>query len=370
MQNQSATTLALLALTGALVGGVALAPHTAPTAPAPLAAVAPASPIQIARPFPRAVVRESVPIRLRDFPRGGYVAVFIDGRFVTAQALPRSRAQAVYVWDTKAGYADPDDPNTTREFRDGAHVVTVTVYGRQSEVIGSDSVRVQLANKIALPAGQGIRLSYPWRVNLALRYQRRTDLTASSTGDVAGTPGQSVQQSLLRYRRTVENATGGQYLIRDALVPVDRAGARSRPFVSYVSTRSQVQPLDGFRALYRVVDSQGRVLSTLQSQNSAASLGFSLPVLPARRVSVGAHWQSPVQATLDWTSPYPARLRATGTLEGFEWQDRYPTAKIRETYTGPAFFRPAPGSALPPASQSLSPRTLRRRRRRSGPGTA
>ena len=51
--------------------------------------------------------------------------------------------------------------------------------------------------------------------------------------------------------------------------------------------------------------------------------------------------------TLDWASPYPTTVTATSTLEDFEWQDRYPTAKIRETYTGPASFQPRPGSPLP-----------------------
>ena len=98
------------------------------------------------------------------------------------------------------------------------------------------------------------------------------------------------------------------------------------------------------------MDSQGRVLSLLTAQNTANSVGFSIPVLPPRRVSVGAHWQTPVQITLDWTSPYPATVKATSTLEDFEWQDRYPTAKIRETYEGPATFYPGPGSALPAVS--------------------
>ena len=54
-----------------------------------------------------------------------------------------------------------------------------------------------------------------------------------------------------------------------------------------------------------------------------------------------------MKITLDWTSPYPATVQATSTLEDFEWQDRYPTAKIRETYAGPATFNPGPGSAVP-----------------------
>jgi hypothetical protein len=349
MRNPSATTLALLALTGTLTAGAILA-QKAPPAPA---AVAPAGPIHISLPFNKAIVRESVPIRLHEFPQGGYVAVSIDGRFVTAQALPNSPREPVFVWDTKAGYAPADAPDTLRTYNDGLHALTIVVYDKRSQMVGNDTVSVQLSNRINLPASQGITLTYPWKTSRDLRYQRRTALTAASTdAPPLGSP-PPIQESRLRFARSVENATGGEYLVRDEIIPVDRS-ARSKPFVSYVATRGSVVPLSQVRALYRTVDARGRVLSDLPSENRANSIGFSIPVLPPRRVSVGAHWQSPVKLTLDWTSPTPATVTATSTLEGFEWQDRYPTAKIRETYAGPALFRPAPGSPLPPlAAQDI-----------------
>lgn len=345
MRNPSATTLALLALTGTLAAGAILA-QKAPSAPR---VVAPASPIQIALPFNKAVVRESVPIKLREFPQGGYVSVSIDGRFITAKALPANPRDPVFVWDTKAGYAPADSPETMNHYNDGLHALTVVVYsGSQgSRMVGSDTVSVQLANRINLPAGQGITLTYPWKTSRDLRYQRRTELTAASTDATPGAPSPPIQESRLRFARSVENATGGEYLVRDEIIPVDHAG-RAKPFVSYVATRGSVVPLGQVRAFYRTVDARGRVLSDLTSENRSNSIGFSIPVLPPRRVSVGAHWQSPVKVTLDWTSPTPATVTATSTLEGFEWQDRYPTAKIRETYAGPVLFQPAPGSPLPP----------------------
>jgi len=353
MRNRTAATLALFVLTGAVAGGAARAQEAAAPDAATDTGVAPAGAIQIALPFNKAIVRESVPIRLRDFPDGGYVSVAIDGRFITAQALPPRRTEPVYVWDTKAGYVSADDPNTTKFYGDGTHALTVIVYDAQSKLVGQDSVSVQLANRIGLPAGQGITLVYPWKANTVLRYQRRTTLTASDASATASTPPQVLQESLLRYRRTVENAGGGSFLIRDEVLPVDKS-ARPKSFVSYVSSHSQVSTLGDFHAKYREVDARGHVTSELASQNGANSLGFSIPVLPPRRVSVGAHWESPVKISLDWTSPAPETVLATSTLEDFEWQDRYPTAKIRETYTGPATFRPGPGSVLPPlASQDI-----------------
>ena len=323
------------------------APADAPAAASPPAAVAPAGAIQIASPYNKAVVRESVPVKLRDFPSTGYVSISIDGKFITAQALPKSRALPVYVWDTKATYTDTDSPDTPKTYSDGTHAVTIAVYNAQNKLVGQDSVSVQLANKINLPASEGIRLAYPWKTGLSLRYQRRTTLTAGATDAAASATPQTLQQSLLRFGRTVENVSDGTALIRDQIISVDHS-ARPKAFVSYVATHGQPQALgEDIHAEYRNVDARGRVLSQLTSQNTAASVGFSIPVLPPRRVSAGAHWESPVEITLDWTSPTPAKVTATSTLEDFEWQDRYPTAKIRETYEGPATFYPGPGSALP-----------------------
>ncbi len=342
MHNSAPALLILFTLSGtAALAQAAPAPADTP------AAVAPAGAVQIASPYNKAVVRESVPVKLRDFPSSGYVSISIDGRFVTAQALPKNRKLPVYVWDTKAAYTDADSPDTPKTYSDGTHAVTIAVYNAQNKLVGQDSVSVQVANRIALPASEGIHLVYPWKTGLSLRYQRRTTLTAAATDTPSAATPQTLQQSLLRFGRTVENVSGGTALVRDQIISVDKS-VKPKAFVSYVATHGQPQALgEDIHAEYRNVDDRGRVLSQLTSQNTASSVGFSIPVLPPRRVSVGAHWETPVEITLDWASPYPAKVTATSTLEDFEWQDRYPTAKIRETYEGPANFSPGPGSALP-----------------------
>jgi hypothetical protein len=348
MHNPTAVVLSLLAFSGTAAFCTEAAAQDAPAAvPPPAAAAAPASAIQIVQPFNKAVVRESVPIKLREFPKHGYVSVSIDGKFITAQALPKNPSLPVYVWDTKASYTDPGSPDTPKFYSDGPHALTIVVYNDQNKLVGQDSVSVQVADKINMPASEGIKMAYPWKTGLTLRYQRRTTLTAMPTEASATTPAQVIQESLLRFERSVENSSGGSSLIRDSIIPVDKS-VRPKAFVSYVATHGQAQALtSGVHAEYREVDNRGQVLSKLASENTPQSIGFSIPVLPPRRVSVGAHWESPVQITLDWTSPYPATVTATSTLEDFEWQDRYPTAKIRETYEGPATFYPGPGSALP-----------------------
>jgi hypothetical protein len=345
MRNTAAVMFSFIAL-GGTVFSAGIPARSAPAAPAP-AEVALAGAVQIVQPFNKAVVRESVPIMLRDFPAGGYVSVSIDGKFVTAQALPQKQNAPVYVWDTKGEDTDPDNSTTPKTYNDGPHALTLAVYTAQNKLVGQDSVSVQLANKINLPASEGIKLTYPWKTGLTLRYQRRTTLTAVPTEASSTASVQVLQQSLLRFQRSVENAEGDSSLIRDEIIPVDKS-VKPKAFVSYVATHGQSVALtSGVHAEYREVDARGQVLSRLASQNTANSIGFSIPVLPPRRVSAGAHWESPVKITLDWTSPYPTTVQATSTLEDFEWQDRYPTAKIRETYAGPATFFPGPGSAVP-----------------------
>ncbi len=351
MRHLSPALLALSFLSGSLVTG-ALVPHPAlaqDAAPPDAAPVAPAGAITIKTPFNKATVRESVPVKLRDFPKGGYVSISIDDRFIKAQALPSSAAQPVFVWDTKAAYTTAEDPNTPLFYKDGTHALTMAVYSASGTLVGRDSVSVQVMNKINLPSAQGIKLEYPWKTGLTLLYQRRTTLDAASP-DTPTQP-QAVQEAVLRFRRTVENATGGNYLVRDEIVTTGK-GAGGKPFTATVTNRGFPSALTTQRARYRELDVRGRTLSDLQSQNGVGSLGFSVPVLPPRRVSLGARWQTPVKLALDWTGAAPATVTATSTLEDFEWQDRYPTAKIRETYTGPVNFPPGPGLALPPMASA------------------
>ena len=234
MRNSAAVTISLLALGGAAFSAGTPA-RSAPAAAVPAAtapaATAPAGAIQIMQPFNKAVVRESVPIKLRDFPAGGYVSVSIDGRFVTAQALPKQQGAPVYVWDTKATYTDPDSPDTPKTYSDGVHAITVAVYNAQNKLVGQDSVSVQVADKINLPASQGIKLAYPWKTGLTLRYQRRTTLTAAPTAASAAASAQVLQESLLRFERSVENASGGSSLIRDEVIPVDKSVKPKRLFL-------------------------------------------------------------------------------------------------------------------------------------------
>ncbi len=305
--------------------------------------------LHVLRPISNAIVRETVPVRIApgDLPSEGYVGVSIDGQFRTARVLPANKHDAVYDWDTKASYATADDPNGKKFVADGPHTLNIKLYDTSGKSLGERTITVKVANKINVPT-QGIKLAYRWRPDLQQRYTRRTE--ADTVADGAAGTNQTLQSSIIRFTRTVEDTTGGNYLIRDRILPG-----------GVLLNHNQPQSLDtlyNIKSKYRTVDTRGNILGSMAPLSMGDHFGFSIPVLSARRVSVGDTWQSPVEVALDWASTKPIKIDAESRLEGFEWQSGYPAAKIRETYTGPMTFVPMNATAgvsqrfMPGISQS------------------
>lgn len=314
--------LKITAFAGLLAVGAALG----------LGARSEAQTLHVLRPINSAIVRETVPVRIApgDLPSEGYVGISVDGEFRTARVLPDNKHDPVYDWDTKAPYASADAPNTQKFIADGPHTLTVKLYDTSGKSLGEQSITLKVANKISVPT-QGIKLSYRWRPDLQQRYTRRTE--ADTVADGAVGANQTLQTSIIRFTRTVEDTTGGDYLIRDRILPG-----------GILINHGQAQFVDALyniKSKYRTVDTRGDILGSMAPLSLGDHFGFSIPVLSARRVAVGDTWQAPVEMSLDWASTKPATVNAESRLEGFEWQGGYPAAKIRETYSGPVTFTPA-----------------------------
>ncbi|MDQ2687240.1 MAG: hypothetical protein M3Y28_05160, partial [Armatimonadota bacterium] len=302
--------------------------------------------IHVLRPVEGAIVRETVPVKIApgDLPDNGYVGITIDGQFQTARVLPDDKNAPVFDWDTKAPYTTPDDTVTPKYVADGKHTIKVEVYDKGGALKGTATINIQVANKITT-AAMGITLAYRWTKDLQLRYSRVFELDtvgsdASATGGAStGAAGENLQAASVKFTRSVEDISGGNYLVRDRILPD----------ASYLGSKGQSQRIDALynlKSKYRTVDAQGRVLSEMAPFTTGQHVAFSIPVLADRRVAVGDSWQAPVQLALEWAALEPTKITAESRLEGFEWQNGYPCAKIREKYSGPVTYKLLGGTSV------------------------
>jgi hypothetical protein len=170
--------------------------------------------ITLLAPLDGATVRETVPIRISpaDLPSDGYVTVSIDKVFRIAKLVDPGTS-LIYTWDTQAPYQDSNDAGVDKYTDDGSHEVEVSIYDHQGTLLASGTSTVAVANKVNnLP--DGVTLAYNWSENETLRYKSHSDLNSlSTTGD--NSPPQTLQSSDVRFSRSVEDVTGGEYLVRD-----------------------------------------------------------------------------------------------------------------------------------------------------------
>ena len=318
-------------------------------------AVARAQEIHVIRPAHGAIVRETVQVKVApsDLPADGYAAIYIDDQFRVARTLPSDTHDPVYVWDTKAS-----GPNGAGVTADGSHTLKVVIFSG-SKQLGSDTVPVRVANQIS-PPSPALKLTYHWPTQHKLIYHRVTSLTVPgdqsgpSAGTVIGaaptTPpaDQPLQSADLSFARTTKDVSADQSTLRDIVIS------------GTVTNHGQTQTiLSGYniQPQLKTVNAHGDVLSRVPEDDLMDHIGFPVPELPARRVGEGDRWLEPVLVPLNWDGSSRASVQAECSLEGFEWQNNYPTAKIRETYSGPATFTPQPATAsghAPPPSFTAS----------------
>ena len=283
--------------------------------------------IHLIQPVQGAIVRETVPFRVAsgDLPKGGYVSVTIDNVFRTARVLPTNAHAPVYLWDTKEEGANAA--------ADGPHTIQIEIFSSNSTEVGSATVQVQVANQIKAPS-QDLKMTYHWPSQPRLVYHRTTEMVvpgAQSTTVQSGNtpPDQALQASELTFDRTTEDPTATKSIVRDLVLS------------GTLTDHGQSQPIHSLydiAPLRRTVDARGNVLSREETADDADHIGFPIPELPVRRVGKGDRWQANVQIPLTWDGASEANVTAECSLQGFEWQNNYPTAKVLEQYTGPAHF--------------------------------
>ncbi len=295
------------------------------------------TPFSILRPADGAIVRERVRIEVprASIPQGGYVAIYIDGRFQTSLA-PRQddkEPRLRYIWDTKVPLVDPSTQKS-EPIADGEHTITAVLYDPDGRAVDQSEVRVQVANQegINLPA-IGTRLQYRFRLGENVNYKQRDEviLLAGQTGAeiTGGVTGEQVAyEANTFFNLFAYDIRGDTFIIRQR--------ANKQEVLAYnqpVYTLGE----EMFRAVLQFVTPLGNVVyQNVDTANDPYVFRvMPLPVLPELRVKVGDTWSSQARILLPGMPVERARrVVAQNRIEGVEWEGGYPTVKIRQTYEG------------------------------------
>lgn len=279
------------------------------------------APVSIVSPAPDSVVRGSVPIRVPTAavpltsPTPAYVVIFIDGKFEAAVARPRTGNYVTYVWNTK----DVSSTLGDQQVEDGKHEIRVMVTGQDGRQIGrADRVEVFVQNNVRTPPSQ-VTLRYRYNPGVQRTYVKRIEIRQNDT---------EVYKARLVLRRSIDDAMPGNTgMVRER---IDRDSAQSDqgqpvpfPFAGQSVTFNQM--------------SNGGILPGLKMRRTGLRPVLYMPLFPPSPVKVGSTWSAPVhlspmfQGITNLTVPAES---AKHTLQGFEWQNGVPTAKITTTYNG------------------------------------
>ncbi len=290
------------------------------------------APFTIQMPPNGATVRETVAVKIpRDsIGPGAYVAIFVDGRFVSATRPNDNFNQSdfVYDWNTKAlGVSDGEHTIMAELFTPSANG------GKDYTQIASTSeVKVNVANIIHNgPKVLRMRYHYPtgYHFNYSIDSTSAIEGAYSDAGVSANIPLASAKSQMLM---SIEN--GSEALIRNKLTNLSLTeGGRDTTIPSDELSES----------VYQVLDSQGnqhyaypQILALIALSENGVPIGASLnlPTLPQAPVEVGQSWISPRQLLLIpglvLSIPHPVTLKSK--LVDLEWQNGYPTAKIEQTF--------------------------------------
>jgi hypothetical protein len=286
--------------------------------------------LRISAPRDGAVVREKVKVVVprAAVPASGFVALYVDGKFVLAQSPGRRFAQPVaFIWDTKQALAETHGTETG-EIKDGAHTLEVRTYNNAGDLQERSQVRVIVDNTLEVKKGQPINLSYRFRVGDTTPYVHRVSVTATPTSGAAtvapGTTAELKQIENAKITVFVEDVVGGVGFMRER---------RVSPVTLSLMEQRQPVPVDE-SSRYFEMDRIGQVTRTKAMQREGRNPVLNVIRLPGGSVRVGESWGGQVRIGLGNFVPEQIVARARNTLEGITWEHGRPAARIKSTYEG------------------------------------
>lgn len=310
------------------------------------------APFTIVRPADGSKVREKVNVLIPkgSVPQGGYIGVFLNGKFIEAReaVAPASAKYFTYVLDTKG-----------RGISDGKVNLEIVLYVDYSEnprIVDRSSVTLNVANSasIAIPAN-GFRLRYKFRPKTELVYtmQQRVALsTLTGTQNRAG--GRPAELPIEAEKIRLLYATDNAYGNGDGLIRMQALPQKGKDY-AVLTANTDTEPKRYFdymmAPVYMRITSTGReVFGSVPSYfgiEGSSGTGedvtmnlyatFPLPTLPDKPVKPGASWETRFQSGRLDLSKLPemtsvtSGFRGRGEFVGVEWEMGHPCAKIKNT---------------------------------------
>ena len=311
------------------------------------------APFTIVRPADGAKVRETVHVLIPkgSIPDGGYVGIFLGGKFLEATGPPLKGKFYVYALDTKKlGIADTEPGRPLK-----LELVLYVDYEKNSRIVDRSSVDINVGNQANIPIpNAGLTLRYTFVPGSKMIYRLDHQVSVSEISEtqnsLGGKPAEFTQDGeTIRLAYEVMNSYGdGDGLLRIQPLPEKgkdyallTAGTDSTPkkymdydmAPIYMRIKSTGQEVFGSLPLYTPMEGT----SGGQSVVTDLFATYPLPTLPTKPVRVGDAWQSNFQeGSLDMTNPYEVdtlveKFPARGEFVSTEWESGHPCAKIKHS---------------------------------------
>src|SRR5471030_403374 len=146
------------------------------------------APFTIVRPADGAKVRETVHILIPkgSIPDGGYVGVFLGGKFLEATVPPLKGKFYDYALNTKALKLADTEPGKPLKLE----LVLYVDYNEKSRIVDRTSVDINIGNQANIPIpNEGIKLRYTFVPGTRMIYRLDQNISFSPISDVENSKG-------------------------------------------------------------------------------------------------------------------------------------------------------------------------------------
>lgn len=318
-------------------------------------------PFTILSPTDGATVRGKVRVRVNSaaIPADGYIAVFVNNRFISAvhpskegvgarvaylgdpmqpvdeQDMQRDRF--TIVWDSEEPLEEGGKP-----LPDGAITFRLALYGQDPMPIGESEVRLKLDNESSPDSADqqtiGRLLRYQFRPGQPLRYiVYETDLQTPGTQRLDNETNQPTGAPEFRETETVQTATRrAKHLLIPEGTRMDGSKLLWVVRQRTLQLREQIQEntpsfidLEGFLPVTAFYTTLGEGLVDLKAiENDPIRYRLiQLPVLPERAVRPGDVWY-----TTFVLFPGVPVVRAKNEFVRYEWENNIRTVRVKQTF--------------------------------------